>query len=149
MDCNHRVGPYCELDTERCVEGSCATRGEPPMKCQKCGCTGNSACGKSLQDCSLNEIGICPCCARWDREMVLLRAGARATYEATQSNFNRVIHDRDALAALVAALRDCRICDHFTLASGGCLSPVRCVNGQQLTVSKSRVKRYWEVEPCE
>ena len=55
--------------------------------------------------------------------------------------------ERDSLAEQVAELRDCRICDHFTRASGGCLSTVQCINAQQLTVSKSRVKRYWEVKP--
>ena len=32
------------------------------MICVECGCKGNVECGKPLQDCSLDECGICPCC---------------------------------------------------------------------------------------
>jgi hypothetical protein len=39
-------------------------------------------------------------------------------------------------------LRDCRLCRHYTTASGGCVSVLQCVAGDRFTATAPL--RYWE-----
>jgi len=83
-----------------------------------------------------------------------LRKAAQAALDALELSAPDVRHANyaqtwDAIHGLRAALAqpqaepaiDCRTCRHYTTASGGCLSVIKCVDG--VAYQRAGIRQYW------
>jgi hypothetical protein len=61
------------------------------VKCSRCGCLGNSSCGHEPLDkekcCTLDQVGVCPCCRAKERETNVLSCGCHETTKRTTRAF--------------------------------------------------------------
>lgn len=58
------------------------------------------------------------------------------------------LYDQATLDAAIAAERDCRTCKNFRANSGGCVSVLRCTNGNEYKRA-GIVLQVWEITPAD